>query len=169
MPAFWFGLLLLLAFAGALRWFPAGGNLGEFGLKAMVLPCSALGLRMVALITRMTRASMLEVLQHDYIRTARGKGLSENIVYYRHALKNSFLPIITVIGLEFGTVLGGAVAIETVFGLPGLGRLLVQSIDRRDYPLIQACVLVVTLAFTFANLITDMIYSYLDPRIRVNE
>jgi peptide/nickel transport system permease protein len=168
MPAFWLGLLLLMLFAGHVQWFPAGGSMQEFGFKAMVLPAAALGVRMAGITTRMTRASLLEVLGQDYIRTARGKGLAERLVYYRHALKNAFLPVITVIGLEFGTVLGGAVAIETVFSLPGLGRLLVSSIDRRDYPMIQGCVLVVTLAFTLANLLADLAYAYADPRIEAS-
>jgi ABC-type dipeptide/oligopeptide/nickel transport system permease component len=166
MPAFWLALVLLLVFAGSLQWFPVGGGMEEYGLKAMILPSLALGTRLAGLATRMTRASMLEVLRQDYIRTARGKGLADHSVYYRHALKNALLPVITVIGLQFGTLLGGAVVTETVFALPGLGRLLVASIDRRDYPLMQGCVLVIALAFVLANLIADLLYGYLDPRIR---
>jgi peptide/nickel transport system permease protein len=167
MPAFWLALLLLLlVFAGNLQWFPIGGGMEEHGFKAMILPSIALGTRLAALATRMTRASMLEVLRQDYIRTAQGKGLAEHSVYYRHALKNALLPVITVIGLQFGTLLGGAVVTETVFALPGLGRLLFTGINHRDYPMIQGCVLIIALAFVSANLLADLVYGYLDPRIR---
>lgn len=166
MPVFWLGILLLLAFSLYLRWFPAGGSIGEHGLKALVLPSIALGTAYAALIMRMTRSSMVDVLSEDYIRTARSKGLREVPVYARHALGNALLPVITVIGLQFGELLGGVVLTETVFNIPGLGRLFLESILRRDYPVIQTSVLVTTTSFVLINLVVDVLYGFLDPRIR---
>lgn len=166
MPVFWLGMLLIIFFAVQLRWFPAGGSMAEYGPKAMVLPAVALGVAHAALIMRMTRASMLEVLGQDYIRTARAKGLREFVVVQRHALSNVLIPIITVVGFQFGYMLGGAVLTETVFSLPGLGRLLIESIARRDYPLVQGCVLFIAVMFVFANLLVDVLYGVFDPRIR---
>lgn len=134
MPVFWFGLLLIMAFAIKLHWLPSSGNLRALGLKAIILPVVALGVSQAALISRMTRSTMLEVLGEDYIRTARAKGLKDTAVYYRHALRNALLPVVTVAGFQFGALLGGAVLTETVFTMPGLGRLLVDSVFRRDYP-----------------------------------
>ncbi|MBI3961801.1 MAG: ABC transporter permease [Deinococcus sp.] len=165
MPVFWLGLLLIIAFAWKIPLFPPGGSLAQYGLKAMVLPSIALGASFAALITRMTRSSMLEVLRLDYVRTARAKGLAEAQVYYRHALKNSLIPLITVVGLQAGTILSGAVLTETIFALPGLGRLLTNSIGTRDFPLIQGCVLVTVLMFVLANLVVDLLYTFVDPRI----
>jgi peptide/nickel transport system permease protein len=165
MPVFWQGLLLVLLFALKLRWLPPGGSIRDMGLKVMILPWITLGVSQAALVTRMTRSTMLEVLGEDYIRTARAKGLKENIVYYRHALRNALIPVVTVIGLQFGRLLGGAVLTESVFNLPGLGRLLVESVYRRDYPVIQGCVLVIALFFVLANLLVDTLYAFLDPRV----
>lgn len=165
MPVFWFGLILIMVFAVQLHWLPANGNISTSGPKAMVLPVFALGMSEAALLSRMTRSAMLEVLGEDYIRTARAKGLRSIIVYYRHALRNAFIPIVTVIGFQFGGLLSGAVLTETIFTMPGLGRLLVESVFRRDYPVIQACVLVIALLFVMTNLVVDLLYAYLDPRV----
>jgi peptide/nickel transport system permease protein len=165
MPVFWFGLLLILAFAITLHWLPSSGNIRTLGMKAIILPAIALGVSQAALISRMTRSTMLEALGEDYIRTARAKGLKDVIVYYRHALRNALLPVVTVIGLQFGALLGGAVLTETVFTMPGLGRLLVESVFRRDYPVIQGCVLAIAFLFVMTNLVVDLLYAFLDPRV----
>ncbi len=166
MPVFWLGMLMIILFAVQFRWFPAGGSMSEFGLKAMILPSLALGLSMAALIMRMTRSSMLDVLGEDYVRTARAKGLKEALVLQRHALGNALIPVVTVVGLQFGNVLGGAVLTEIVFSLPGLGRMMVEAIARRDYPLVEGTVLAVSVLFVFVNLMVDMLYGIIDPRIR---
>ncbi|MCZ7569744.1 MAG: ABC transporter permease [Ardenticatenaceae bacterium] len=166
MPVFWLGILLLIAFALKLKWFPATGSLQENGLKAMVLPSIALGASFAALITRMVRSTMVDVLVEDYIRTARAKGLRSRAIYLKHAFKNAMIPVITVVGMQFGLLLSGAVLTETIFNLPGLGRLLVEAVSRRDYPLIQGVILVTSLIFVFANLLVDVIYLIVDPRIR---
>ena len=163
MPIFWLGLLAMLLFAVKLQWLPAGGS-GT--LAHLVLPAVVLGASSSAVIARMTRASMLEVLQQDYTRTARAKGVSEATVVYRHALKNAMIPILTVFGLEFGYNLGGAVLTETVFSLPGIGRLVVEGIFARDYPVVQGAMLVVATTFVLVNLLTDIAYAVIDPRIR---
>ncbi|PYN93520.1 MAG: peptide ABC transporter permease, partial [Candidatus Rokuibacteriota bacterium] len=148
-----------------LHWFPAGGS----GTMAhLVLPALVLGASSSAVIARMTRASMLEVLRQDYVRTARAKGVRDRIVIYRHALKNAMIPILTVFGLEFGYNLGGAVLTETVFSLPGVGRLIVEGIFARDYPVVQGSMLVVATTFVIVNLLTDIAYAWFDPRIRYN-
>ncbi len=166
MPVFWFGLLLLVAFSLYLGWFPAGGSTGEHGLKALVLPAITLGTGFTALIIRMVRSSMVETLAEDYVRTARSKGLEETVVYYRHALKNALLPVVTIVGMQFGFLLSGAVVTETVFTIPGMGRLFLESLLRRDYPVIQACILVTTVGFVLTNLLVDILYAFFDPRIR---
>jgi ABC-type dipeptide/oligopeptide/nickel transport system permease component len=163
VPIFWFALLLMLVFAVYLGWFPAGGS-GT--LKHLILPAIALGASSSAVIARMTRASMLEVIRQDYIRTARANGFGEMIIVYKHALKNAMIPVITVFGLEFGYMLGGAVLTETVFSLPGLGRLMVEGIFQRDYPVVQGAMLLVATTFVLINLLTDIVYSIFDPRIR---
>jgi len=163
MPVFWLGLMLMLLFSIQLGWFPA---VGADSFKHLVLPAITLGANSTAIIARMTRSSMLEVIRLDYIRTARAKGLTERLVIWRHALKNALIPVVTVIGLQTGTLLGGAVLTEIVFAWPGIGRLLVESILSRDYPVIQGVVLLVATLFIFINLIVDIIYSFLDPRIR---
>jgi peptide/nickel transport system permease protein len=163
LPIFWLGLLMILVFSVRLHWFPAGGS-GT--LAHLVLPAIVLGAASSAVIARMTRASMLEVLRQDYIRTARAKGVREPGIIFRHALKNAMIPILTVFGLEFGYNLGGAVLTETVFSLPGLGRLIVEGIFARDYPVVQGAMLVVATTFVVVNLLTDIAYAFFDPRIR---
>lgn len=167
MPVYWWGLVLLVVFAVGLRWFPAGGSPNEFGPRALVLPAITLGTSFAALIARTTRSSLLEVMSQDFVRTARAQGLPERRVIAGHALKNALIPIITVIGLQFGALLGGAVLTETIFNFPGLGRLVVESITRRDYPVIQGCVLTISVVFVVVNLATDLFYGYVDPRIRL--
>jgi peptide/nickel transport system permease protein len=163
LPIFWLGLLMILVFAVKLRWLPAGGS----GTAAhLVLPAVVLGAASSAVIARMTRASMLEVLRQDYVRTARAKGVAERLVVYRHALGNAMIPILTVFGLEFGYNLGGAVLTETVFSLPGAGRLIVEGIFARDYPVVQGAMLIVATTFVLVNLLTDVAYAFFDPRIR---
>lgn len=166
MPVFWLGILLLTFFSVRLGLFPASGGLGEHGPRALVLPVLALSASFAALITRMVRSMMLEVLGEDYIRTARAKGLNSVSVYTRHALRNALVPVITVIGLQFGSILGGAVLTETIFNIPGLGRLLIEAASRRDYPLIQGVVLTTALAFVLVNLIVDILYVMVNPQIR---
>lgn len=162
MPVFWSGLMLILVFAVWLGWLPA---VGTGGLAHLVLPAVTLGMSTAAIIARMSRSSMLEVLRSDYIRTARAKGLGEAAVVNRHAFRNALIPVITVVGLQMGTLLSGAVLTETVFAWPGIGRLLVEGILARDYPIVQASVLVVAMAFVMVNLMVDVLYAVVDPRI----
>lgn len=162
MPVFWSGLMLILIFAVWLGWFPA---VGTGGIAHLVLPAVTLGMSTAAIIARMSRSSMLEVLRSDYIRTARAKGLGEAAVVNRHAFRNALIPVITVVGLQMGTLLSGAVLTETVFAWPGIGRLLVEGILSRDYPIVQASVLVVAMAFVMVNLLVDVLYAVVDPRI----
>ncbi|MDR7549303.1 MAG: ABC transporter permease [Armatimonadota bacterium] len=162
MPVFWSGLMLILIFAVRLGWLPA---VGTETLAHLVLPAITVGMATAAIIARMTRSSMLEVLRSDYIRTARAKGLAEPVVVTRHALRNALIPVITVVGLQTGTLLSGAVLTESVFAWPGIGRLLVEGILARDYPIVQAAVLVVALAFVLVNLAIDVLYAAVDPRI----
>jgi peptide/nickel transport system permease protein len=163
MPIFWLGLLLILVFAVKLHWLPSGGT---GSLRYMILPAIALGSASAAVIARMTRASMLEVARQDFIRTARATGYAERVVIFRHALKNAMIPVLTVFGLEFGYMLGGAVLTETVFSLPGIGRLLVEGIFARDYPVVQGAMMLVATTFVLVNLLTDVAYAFFDPRIR---
>lgn len=163
MPAFWLGPLLMLVFALWLGLLPVSGMETP---GSIVLPALTLGFGLAAILTRMTRASLLEVLNEDFVRTARAKGLPERAVILRHAMRAALLPIVTVLGLQLGGLLAGAVITETVFGWEGLGRLLVESIEKRDYPVTQACVLVIALAYVLINLLTDLLYSRLDPRVR---
>jgi len=167
MPVFWLGLILIILFAVKIEIFPPGGTIAEYGLKAIVLPWFAIGFFNAAYITRMMRASMIEVLSEDYIRTAKAKGVPGRGIYFRHALKNAILSVITVIGMQLGLILGGAVLTETVFNLPGLGRLLILSVGRRDYPVIQGCILVIVSAFVFSNLLVDVLYRFIDPRVKL--
>ena len=163
MPVFWLGLMLVVVFAVWLNWLPAGG-IGTW--KHVILPSFTLASFVVAFIARMTRSTMLEVLSQDYTTTARSKGLKEKVVVVKHAFRNALIPIITVVGLQFGMLLGGAVLTETVFAWPGLGRLIVDSIRARDYPMIQGAILVFGLLYILVNLAVDIIYAYVDPRIR---
>jgi ABC-type dipeptide/oligopeptide/nickel transport system permease component len=163
LPVFWLGLLLMLVFALALGWLPASG----FGTwRHLVLPSVTLGLASSALIARMTRSSLLEVLGQDYVRTARAKGLTGRVVLLRHALRNALIPVVTVVGLQLGGLLGGAVLTETVFAWPGLGRLAVSAIYSRDVPLMQGTILFTAVAFVVINLGVDVLYALLDPRVR---
>jgi len=161
-PVFWLGIMFQLLFSVQLGWLPSGG-IGTW--KHLVLPALTLGLATTALIARITRSSMLDVLGQDYITTARSKGLVERVVVYKHALKNAMIPVVTVMGLQFGTLLGGAVLTETVFSWPGVGRLMVDSILARDYPVVQGAVLILAVLFVTINLVVDIIYAFLDPRI----
>lgn len=169
-PTFWIGLLLSTAFAINLGWFPAtgAGEPGDVGsiVLALVLPATALGLSGMALVARMTRSSMLDVLSEDYVRTARAKGLAERVVVYKHALRNAAIPIVTVIGLNFGQLLGGTIVMETVFARPGIGKLLLDAILGRDYPVVQGVTIVIAVTFLLVNLVTDLSYEFLDPRLR---
>ena len=163
MPSFWLGLLLILFFSVHLGILPSSGFDSP---AAMVLPALALGLQSTALITRMTRSSMLEVIRQDYIRTARAKGQRERFVIVRHALGNAMIPVITVVGLQFGSILGGAVLTESIFSIPGIGRLMVDAIKMRDYPVVQGGVLCIAVAFCVVNLCVDLAYAWADPRIK---
>jgi peptide/nickel transport system permease protein/oligopeptide transport system permease protein len=163
MPVFWLGLMLIVIFSLVLHWLPAGG-IGSW--KHVILPSFTLAAFVVAFITRITRASMIETLSQDYTTTARSKGLKEQVVIVKHALKNALIPIVTVVGLQFGLLLGGAVLTETVFAWPGLGRLIVDSILARDYPVIQGTILIFGLLYILVNLVVDLLYAFIDPRIR---
>jgi peptide/nickel transport system permease protein len=191
MPVFWTGILLLLVFGGILGWLPLGGvveggmtyrritgmpvvdgllrldwPLVGSSLRHLVLPAVALGATAMGAIARMARSTMLDVLGFDFIRTARAKGLAERRVISRHALRNALLPVVTLVGLQLGLLLSGAVLTETIFALPGLGRLAITSVLARDYPLVQGVVIIAALVFVVANLFVDLLYAYLDPRIR---
>lgn len=161
-PSFWLSLLLLLVFSVKLQWLPP---FGKGGLAHLVLPGLALGSAPAAIIARLTRSSMLEVLHEDYVRTARAKGLAERRVVIGHALKNALIPIITTLGLEFGGLLSGAVIVETIFAYPGLGLLLINSINNRDFPVVQGALLVFAAEFVLVNLLVDVLYARVDPRI----
>ena len=162
MPHFWLGIMMIMLFSVQLGWLPTSGR-GSFA--QIIMPATAMGISMVALFARLTRSTMLEVLGQDYVRTARAKGLSEYIVIGKHALKNAVLPLITMIGMEFGLLLGGAVIIETVFAWPGVGRLIVQAIMDRDYPVVQGAVMMLAMIFVIVNLLVDLTYHWLDPNI----
>lgn len=163
MPAFWLGPMLMLLFAVWLGWLPVSGMDSP---TSIILPAITLGFGLSAILTRMTRTSLLEVLNDDYIRTARAKGLNEKTVVIRHALRAALLPIITIVGLQMGSLLAGTVITETIFSWDGIGRLLVESIEKRDYPVTQACVLVVALSYVLVNVFTDMLYRIADPRVK---
>jgi len=166
MPVFWWGLILILFFSVTLRWLPSGG-MG--GWKTFILPAVVLGTASAGIIARMTRSSMMDVLRQDYITTARSKGLMHGIIIRRHALRNALIPTVTVVGLQFGYMLAGAVLTESVFAWPGVGRLLVTSILSRDYPVVQTTLVMVALTFVLVNLGVDILYAYLDPRIRYHD
>lgn len=162
MPSFWLGLLMIFFFSLTLGWFPATG---QGGLERLIMPATVLGLGVAAAIARLARSSMVEVMQREYIGTARAKGLRESVVILRHALKNALIPIITMIGLEFGWLLGGAVVTETVFSRQGLGRLAIQAVLWKDFPLVQGTVIFAAVFYMTANLIVDILYIFIDPRI----
>ena len=162
-PAFWLGLMLILVFSLELRWLPTAGR---GGLSHLVLPAVTLGTFAMATVARMTRASMLDVLGQEYIQTARAKGLRARVVLLRHGLKNAMIPVLTVIGLQSGQLIGGAVLTETVFAWPGIGRFLVDAIKTRDFPIVQGGVLLTAVTFVLVNLAVDLLYSVVDPRIR---
>jgi ABC-type dipeptide/oligopeptide/nickel transport system permease component len=164
MPTFWLGIMLILVFSVRLNWLPSSGR---GGLEHLILPAVTLGLFTTARITRLTRSGMLEVLGQDYIRTARAMGMSERPVVWKHALKNASIPIVTIVGIELGTLLGGSVITETIFAWPGVGRLSVQAIFNRDYPVVQAAVFLLASTFVIVNFLVDLVYTYLDPRIRL--
>ena len=163
MPNFWQGLVLIIVFSLHLGWLPASGF---YGPAYWILPALTIGTSTAATITRMTRSSMLEVIRQDYIRTARAKGQTELVVILKHALKNALIPIITVIGLQLGRGLGGAILTESIFSIPGLGKLMVDSIKARNYPVVQGGVLFIAVMFSFINLLVDVLYAYADPRIK---
>lgn len=163
MPVYWLGLLLVLLFSFTLRWFPSAGG---SGLQALVLPAVTLGLLSAGVLARLIRSSMLEVGTEDYMRTARAKGLPTRLVILRHGLKNAMIPVLTMIGLQFGALLAGTVVTETVFSRPGLGRLIVNAILSKDYPLVQGSILFLAVVYLLVNLAVDIAYAWLDPRIR---
>lgn len=173
IPSFLVGLLLILLFSVQLRWLPVAGyrplsdGFMEH-LKYLILPAIALGTMQAALITRMTRSSMLDVMKSNYIKTAKSKGIHPNKITYKHALRNAFIPILTVIGETFGTLITGAAVVETVFNIPGIGQLIVNSIERRDFAVIQGTVLLITVTYVFLNLAIDLFYGVIDPRVRLN-
>lgn len=162
-PSFWLGLLLLLAFSVRLNWFPAAG---AGGLSHLVLPALTLGIGAAAIVARVTRSSMIDVLSDDYIRTARAKGLRQSAVVMQHALRNALIPVLTILGLEFGGLLAGSVITETVFAYPGIGQLLIKSIGNRDFPIVQGALLLFSVQFVIINLVVDLLYAKADPRIQ---
>jgi peptide/nickel transport system permease protein len=166
MPNFWLGPLLMILFSIELGWLPVSGRGGPAHL---ILPALTLGMAMAAILTRMVRSGLLETIHEDYIRTARAKGLSERTVWLKHALRNSLLSVITVIGLQFGSLLAGSIITESIFSWPGLGRLTIEAIQTRDYPLVQGCVLAIAVSYLLVNLMTDLLYRLVDPRIRYDK
>jgi peptide/nickel transport system permease protein len=172
IPTFFLGILLILFFAVRLNWLPSGGYVAltedpGAHFKGMIMPAFALGFSSAGLLARLVRSSMLDVMREDYVRTALAKGLPMRLVVVRHALRNALIPALTVIGTSVGALLGGAVVTETVFTIPGMGRLVVQSIARRDYPVIQGAVMVIAMTYVLVNLIVDLLYVYIDPRVRL--
>ncbi len=164
VPNFALGPVLILIFSIEFGWLPVSGR---DGLLNFVLPAVTLGAALAAILTRMVRSSMIEELSSDYVRTARAKGLSTRAVLFRHAFRNALIPIITILGLQFGTLLAGTIVTETIFSWPGIGRLTVQAISSRDYPLLQGCILVIAVSYVLVNLVTDFVYALVDPRIRL--
>lgn len=174
VPSFLLGLLLIILVGVQLGWLPVAGyeplSSGLWNhLKYLIMPAISLGSIQAALIARMTRTSMLEVLNKNYIKTARAKGVKDNVIIYKHALRNAFLPILTVIGQSFGTLVAGAIVTETIFNIPGIGQLIINSVERRDYSVIQGVVLFVTLSYVFINLFIDLLYGVIDPRVRLDK
>lgn len=163
MPSFWIGPLLIIVFSINLGWLPVAGR---GGIESLILPSITLGTAMAAILSRLTRSTMIEALGEDYITTARAKGARENMILFKHALSNALLPVLTVAGLQLGALLAGAIITETIFAWPGLGRLTIQAIMARDYPLAQGCVLAISMSYVFVNLAVDILYAIVDPRIR---
>lgn len=163
MPSFWLALMLMLVFSLELRWLPSSGL---ESWKGWILPCIAIGLSPVASVARTTRSSMLEVIRQDYIRTGYAKGLSKQAIIWRHALKNALIPVVTVVGLQMGMIMGGSMVVEVIFGVPGLGSLLLTAINNQNYPMIQGCVLVISLFICVMSLLVDILYAFIDPRIK---
>lgn len=172
MPSFWFGLLLILFFSVQLKWLPASG-IGEPNrplydrLHYLIMPVLTIAVSNMSVFSRYVRSAMIDVLSADYVRTARAKGLAESVVIARHALRNAMIPVITIVGIQFGRLLGGAVVTESVFAYPGIGRLVINSIANRDYPVVQATLMLVVLIFLVTNIIIDASYAYLDPRVKL--
>ena len=164
MPAFWLALMLMMLFAEKLGWLPAQGM--NDGWRSYVLPAVSIGFINMAAIARTTRSTMLETVRQDYIRTARAKGVDEDVVVMDHAFPNALIPTITVIGVQFGNLLGGAILVETVFAWPGLGRLMVQSVNNRDVPLVLGCIVILSISYSVVNLLVDLVYGFVDPRVR---
>jgi len=164
LPGFVLGPLAIYLFAIKLDWLPVAGR---YGPEYLILPSVTMGAALAAVLTRMIRSSVIEELGEDYVRTARAKGLSEGVVIYKHVLKNGLIPVVTVLGLQFGVLMAGAIITETIFSWPGVGRLTVDAINSRDYPMVQGCILMIALTYIAANLMTDFAYRLLDPRIRV--
>jgi ABC-type dipeptide/oligopeptide/nickel transport system permease component len=164
LPNFALGPVLMLVFAVDIGWLPVAGR---GGISHFILPAFTLGAALAAILTRMVRTSVIEELSADYVRTARAKGVSESGVLFRHALRNALIPILTILGLQFGALLAGTIVTETIFSWPGIGRLTVQAITARDYPLLQGCILLIAVSYVVVNLLTDMVYALVDPRVRV--
>jgi len=164
VPGFWLGQLLIVLFAIKLQWVPVSGY---GGIRFLILPALAMGFADAAVTARTTRSTMLDVIKQDFVRTARAKGLSERVVIYKHALRNAMLPVVTLIGLDLGYLLGGTVVMEEVFSRPGMGRLMIQAILSRDYPVVQGCLLILAVSVALCNLLADIAYVFLDPRIRL--
>lgn len=164
VPNFALGPVLILLFSVVLGWLPVSGR---GGISHLILPAFTLGAALAAILTRMVRSSVIEELSADYVRTARSKGVSESGVLFRHALRNALIPIFTILGLQFGTLLAGTIVTESIFSWPGIGRLAVQAIGARDYPLLQGCILLIAVSYVFVNLLTDLVYALVDPRVRV--
>jgi ABC-type dipeptide/oligopeptide/nickel transport system permease component len=164
IPNFALGPLLILLFSIEIGWLPVSGRGSAL---SYILPAATLGAALAAILTRMVRGAMLEELSSDYVRTARAKGLGTAAVLFRHAFRNALIPVITILGLQFGTLLAGTIVTETIFSWPGIGRLTVQAISSRDYPLLQGCILVISVSYVLVNLLTDLLYSFIDPRVRV--
>jgi ABC-type dipeptide/oligopeptide/nickel transport system permease component len=165
LPGFVLGPLMIYLFAIQLDLLPVSGR---YGITYLILPSVTMGAALASILTRMIRSSVIEELEEDYVRTARAKGLSEPVVIFRHVLRNGLIPVVTVLGLQFGVLLAGAIITETIFSWPGLGRLTIDSINSRDYPMVQGCILMIALTYILANLLTDLAYRLLDPRIRVD-
>jgi len=164
VPNFALGPVLILVFSVLLGWLPVSGR---GGIGHLILPAITLGAALAAILTRMVRTSVIEELSSDYVRTARAKGLRESAVLFRHAFRNALIPILTILGLQFGTLLAGTIVTETIFSWPGIGRLSVQAIEARDYPLLQGCILLIAVSYVLVNLLTDVVYAFVDPRVRL--